>query len=145
MFVLTPPAPDGRQRGADGQVTSLWVTVATIHSGSYSPNRVQSRSDSASMTQQNSHRTTAGRSYTNGPFMSPYDPRNPPSPKKKKMFFFFEATPELRANRLTASHERAGTAQHRHSPGAVRDEPVRKLRKLLSLTTSWSPTLLPLL
>lgn len=84
MCVLTPPAQNGRQRGADGQVTALWVTVATFHSGSDSPNRVQSRSDSASMTQQKSHRTTAGRSYTNGPFMSPYDPPPPKKIKNKK-------------------------------------------------------------
>lgn len=81
-FNPPPRTQDGRQRGADGQVTALWVTVATIHSDSDSPNRVQSRSDSASMTQQKSHRTTAGRSYTNGPFMSPYDPRPPQKNKK---------------------------------------------------------------
>lgn len=52
---------------ADGFVT------AAIGSGSDSPNRVQSRSDSASITQQKSHRTAAGRSYTNGPLMSPLD------------------------------------------------------------------------
>lgn len=67
-----------RHRNTDRQVHSQRLQAPREprrrrSSGSDSPKRVQSKSDSASMIRQNSHNSTAGRSYRNGPFGSPVD------------------------------------------------------------------------